>query len=191
RAGAVALALVLLTSFGFALFAPDASIRQDREMTNASPSWRYPLGTDDLGRDRFARLAIATAVSLLLAAGAATAAIAIAALAGGAAGYFGGWCDRCLKPAIDLMLSLPWFFLLVAARALLPLNTSPLETLAVTYALLALLGWAGPARVVRAGVRDLRNSEFVLRARADGSSESRIVWRQILPNLRPALAGQF
>jgi ABC-type dipeptide/oligopeptide/nickel transport system permease subunit len=61
----------------------------------------------------------------------------------------------------------------------------------VTYALLALLGWAGPARVVRAGVREFRNSEFVLGARALGVSETRILLRHILPNLRPVLLAQF
>lgn len=191
RFAALVLALLLGGSFFAVIFGGDSYARQRRDIPDATPSRQYPLGTDDLGRDRLTRLEYATAISLVLAAGSAAAAIAIAALAGGVAGYFGGWRDRCLKPTIDLMLSLPWFFLLIAARALLPLNAAPLTSLIVTYALLALLGWAAPARVVRAGVRDLRTSEFVLRARAEGASEWRIVLRQILPNLKPVLAGQF
>jgi ABC-type dipeptide/oligopeptide/nickel transport system permease subunit len=61
----------------------------------------------------------------------------------------------------------------------------------VTYSLLALLGWAAPARVVRAGVRGLRHSDFILQARAVGANEARVLLRHILPNLRPVLLAQF
>jgi peptide/nickel transport system permease protein len=173
-------------------FLPGASYsNQHRELTNASPSFRFLLGTDDLGRDRLVRLLYATRISLLLAAAAALGALVVAAVAGGAAGYLGGWFDRAVVRGIDLMLSLPWLFLLIAARALLPLNASPLTSLLVTYALLSLLGWAAPARVVRAGVRGFFDSDFVLQARAEGCRESRVLLRHILPNLRPALLAQF
>lgn len=188
---AVLLALLVAASFGLSLLPRFSYSAQHREDIDAGSSLRYPLGTDDLGRDRLARLLAATRVSLFLAAAAALGTLILAALAGGIAGYCGGWWDRSLTRAIDLMLSLPWLFLLLAARALLPLDASPLASLAVTYALLALLGWASPARVVRAGVREFRDSEFVMRARAEGSSEARILWRQVIPNLRPILLAQF
>jgi peptide/nickel transport system permease protein len=181
------LLLLLAASFVY----PSSYSDQQREFTNAAPCLRFPLGTDDLGRDRLGRLLYATRTSLLLAAAASLATTLFAALAGGIAGYTGGWLDACVVRGIDLMLSLPWLFLLLAARALLPLNASPAACLLVTYALLALLGWASPARVVRAGVRDLRHSEFVLEARAQGCREARILLRHILPNLRPILLAQF
>ena len=165
--------------------------RQNREFATAAPSARFPLGTDELGRDRLTRLLFATRISLLLSAAAAALAILLAFLVGGIAGYAGGWCDRCIVRALDLMLSLPWLFLLLAVRALLPLNVSPIDSLLVTYALLAALGWAAPARVVRAGVRKFRDSDFVLRARAEGSPEWRLLARHILPNLKPVLVAQF
>jgi ABC-type dipeptide/oligopeptide/nickel transport system permease subunit len=185
------LAVLVAVSFGASLVPKYSYSVQHREFTDAPPSLRFPLGTDDLGRDRMARLLYASRVSLLFAAAASFGALLLAALLGGAAGYWGGWVDRCLKRAIDLMLSLPWLFLLLAARAVLPLNASPITSLIVTYALLALLGWASPARVVRAGVRAFRDSEFVLQARAEGISEMRILVRQVLPNLRPILLAQF
>ena len=188
---AAVLAILVAASFGAGLFPNLSYSVQHREYTDAAPSLRFPLGTDDLGRDRLARLLYASRVSLLFAAAASLGALALAALLGGIAGYCGGWFDRGLMRAIDLMLSLPWLFLLLAARALLPLNASPITSLLVTYALLAMLGWASPARVVRAGVRGLRDSEFVLQARAEGSTEIRILWRQVLPNLRPILLAQF
>jgi len=186
---------LLCLMFAIALaadLAPGASYsRQFREFANAPPSARFPLGTDDLGRDRLMRLLHATGISLLLAPSAALASTLFAALAGGLAGYFGGWCDRLLVRIVDLMLSLPWLFLLLAVRALLPLNASPLTSLVVTYGLLAALGWASPARVVRAGARQLRESEFIFQARACGSGGIRLLWRQIVPNLRPVLLAQF
>jgi peptide/nickel transport system permease protein len=185
------LGLILAASLAVS-FIPGASYsRQDRQFAGAPPSARFLLGADDLGRDRLTRLLYATRISLLLAAAAAAAAIMAAFLMGGIAGYFGGWCDRTIVRALDLMLSLPWLFLLMAVRALLPLNVSPLGSLLVTYALLAGLGWASPARVVRAGVRSFRDSEFVLQARAEGCSEWRVLVRHVLPNLKPLLLAQF
>jgi peptide/nickel transport system permease protein len=184
----VVLALILIAS----LCVPGESYaQQHREATGAAPSLRFPLGTDDLGRDRLARLLYATRFSLLLAAAASSGAMALAFLVGGAAGYIGGWCDRAIVRVIDLMLSIPWLLLLLAVRALLPLNASPAVSLTVTYALLAALGWASPARVVRAGVRNFRNSDFVLLARAEGCTETRVLLRHVLPNLKPTLLAQF
>jgi peptide/nickel transport system permease protein len=191
KIAAAVLALVLAASIAVS-FIPGASYsRQNREFAGAGPSARFPLGADDLGRDRLTRLLYATRISLLLAASAAAVTIILAFLTGGIAGYFGGWCDRLIVRALDLILSLPWLFLLLAVRALLPLNVSPLCSLLVTYALLAALGWASPARVVRAGARSFRDSEFVLQARAEGCPEWRVLVRHVLPNLKPVLLAQF
>jgi peptide/nickel transport system permease protein len=187
KIAAVILGLILAAS----LLPGNSYAQQHRESASAAPSLRFPLGTDDLGRDRLARLLYATRFSLLLAAAASAGALVLAFLIGGAAGYCGGWCDRAIVRAIDLMLSIPWLLLLLAARALLPLNTSPAVSLTLTYVLLAALGWASPARVIRAGVRNFRNSEFVLQARAEGCRETRVLLRHILPNLKPTLAAQF
>ena len=188
---ALALGVMLAASFAMDLRPGASYSEQHREHTDAPPSRRFPLGTDHLGRDRLVRLLSATRISLLLAGAASLGAMLLAVAAGGMSGYLGGWPDRLLVRIIDLMLSLPWLFLLLVVRAALPLNASPIASLAVTYALLALLGWASPARVVRASVRSLRDSEFVLQARAMGCPGSRVFLRQILPNLRPILLAQF
>jgi peptide/nickel transport system permease protein len=185
------LALLLASSMASAFFQAESHTRQVRESPGASPSRAFPLGTDELGRDRLARLLFATRISLVLAPAAALLATLLAALAGGTAGYFGGWWDRCAVQAIDLMLSLPWLFLLLAARALLPLNAPPIASITITYGLLAALGWAGPARVIRAGVRRLRESDFALQATAEGCGEFRMLWRHVLPNLKAVLIAQL
>lgn len=164
---------------------------QFRDFPGGPMSWRFPLGTDALGRDRLARLLAATRISLLLAPAAALFSTVLATLIAGFAGYRGGWLDRLVVRGIDLMLSLPWIFLLIAARAMLPLNVSPAASLLVTFALLGVLGWAGPALVIRAGVRDLRDSDFMLQARACGCRGFRLLARQLAPNLKPVLVAQF
>jgi len=164
---------------------------QHREFIDAAPSFQFPLGTDDLGRDRLVRLLHATRISLLFAGAASLGATLVAALLGGIAGYAGGWFDRILVRVIDLLLALPSLFLLLATRAMMPLNASPISTLLVTYALMSLMGWLSPARVIRAGVRNSRDSEYVLQARAEGCTERRILLRHILPNLRPIMVAQF
>ena len=149
------------------------------------------LGTDELGRDRFSRALYGTRVSLLMAPAAALLSTLLATLVGGVAGYLGGGWERAAMAATDLFLSMPWLFLLLAVRAMLPLNVSPITSIAVTFVLLGLLGWAASARVLCAGARGLRNSDFVLQARACGLRGPRLLIIHVIPNLKPVLAAQF
>jgi peptide/nickel transport system permease protein len=185
------LGLAVAASIGGGFLAQHSYAEQSRETISAPPSARFWLGTDELGRDRFARLLYGTRVSLLLAPAAALLSTLIAALIGGAAGYLGGRWERLVTAGIDLFLSLPWLFLLLAVRALLPLNTSPVMSVMITFLLLGCLGWAAPARMIRAGTRTLRNSDFLVQASASGLSGWRLFWRHLLPNLRPILLAQF
>lgn len=187
--------LLLVAVFAAALLGPAISGRsyseQYRESAGEPPSARFPLGTDDLGRDRLARLIWGSAVSLALAPAAALLATFLGALAGALAGWRGGWIERALGFCADLFLSLPWLFLLIAVRALLPLDTPPAASLAVTFLLLAALGWAGPSRVFRACALAVRQSDFLLQARACGTAPWRILWKHLLPSLVPAARAQF
>ena len=171
--------------------APASYAYQFRDALDAAPSAEHLLGTDDLGRDRFSRLLYGTRVSLLLAPAAALLASLLAALIGGAAGFLGGWLESSVMAVTDLFLSLPWLFLLIAVRAFLPLNVSPITSVAITFALLGCLGWAAAARVICADARTLSGSDMVLLARASGSSGFRLLWRHIVPNLKPVLFAQF
>ncbi|HEV2445279.1 MAG TPA: ABC transporter permease [Candidatus Sulfopaludibacter sp.] len=190
KAALAILGVVTLASLAAGWLAPSYA-EQFRDAISAPPSPKFPLGTDELGRDRLARLLYGTRVSLLLAPAAALLSTLIAALLGGTAGYLGGRWERMVTAGIDLFLSLPWLFLLLAVRALMPLNTSPVASVMLTFLLLGCLGWASPARIVRAGTRALVNSDYLLQARASGVSPARLFWRHLLPNLRPVLAAQF
>jgi peptide/nickel transport system permease protein len=183
--------LVFVVSLLADFLAPASYPKQFRDTPNARPCRQFPLGTDELGRDRLSRLLHGTRISLLLAPTAALLSTFGAALIGGTAGYFGKWWERIAVSLTDLFLSLPWLFLLLTVRAMLPLNVPPLTSVIITFSLLGLLGWASSARVVRAGAKVLRDSELVLQASAAGCSKSRIFFVQILPNLRPVLSAQF
>jgi peptide/nickel transport system permease protein len=180
-----------LLAAGAGILAPHDYEAQFRKHANEPPSRLFPLGTDGLGRDRLARLLQASRVSLLCAPAAAFAATAGAAAVGLAAGYYGGLVNEIATGITDLFLSLPWLFVLLTLRAVLPLNLSSYASIAATFGMLAAIGWASGARVVRASVMALLESEPILHARSYGCSSRRILWIHLLPNLRPVLSAQF
>jgi peptide/nickel transport system permease protein len=182
---------VLMTALWPSLLTTASYDRQFRDFPSAPLSKRFPLGTDELGRDRLSRLLLGTRISLLAAPAAALLSTFLAALAGGMAGFLGGWYDRAAGIALDVMLSLPWLFLLIIVRAMLPLNIPATLSLLVTFGLIGLLGWPSAARVVRAGCRTLRHSDLVLQAKASGLTTARVLVKHVLPNVRPILVAQF
>ncbi|HET9183981.1 MAG TPA: ABC transporter permease [Candidatus Angelobacter sp.] len=189
-----ALAVLLcagLASIFASYVAPAGYEQQFRNEAQAGPSLHHPLGTDDLGRDRLARLIYGMRVSLFLAPLAALLSTIFAAVVGGIAGLCGGWVERCFMAATDLFLALPWLFLLITVRALLPLNMSPMASVIITFALLGMLGWAPAARVICAGAKQVLKSDFVWAARARGCGGLKLMRMHLLPGLRPALAAQF
>jgi ABC-type dipeptide/oligopeptide/nickel transport system permease subunit len=186
---------VLLVIVGVSLaanwLAPAGYAKQYREAAGAAPSHDHWLGTDEIGRDRFARVLYGTRISLLLAPAAALLSTLMAALVGGLGGYLGGRWARGAMAVTDLFLSLPWMFLLITVRALMPLNVSPLASVLVTFLMLGLLGWTSAARVLCSTAGSLRESDFVRQARASGIRGARLFWIHVLPNLKPVLYAQF
>lgn len=189
-------AILVLGLLGFSAFAagwlrPTGYAAQFRDAPAAAPSLRFPFGTDDLGRDLLARTLYGMRLSLLLAGWAALVATAVAALAGIAAGYAGGLFEHALEMVTSLLMALPWIFVLLLMRALMPLDMAPEQSAWVTFLLLALLGWAPAARVLAASARSLRGSAFSNRARAEGAGTWTLLWRHLLPNLHQLLWAQF
>ena len=191
RAALVLLGAILMVLVCADWIAPRPYQAQYRDDVSARPSRNFPLGTDAVGRDRLSRLLIGGRISLLLAPLAAGFAVTLALIAGLAAGCLGGWWERAATTLTDLCLSLPWLFLLLAARSMLPLNAPPAASILITFALLGLLGWAGPSRIVLAAVKRHLASEFVLAARSCGCRPWRIALVHVLPNLMPVAVAQF
>ncbi|HVI80421.1 MAG TPA: ABC transporter permease [Candidatus Acidoferrum sp.] len=191
NAACTALLLIVCLSLAANWVAPAGYAKQYREAADAPPSRAHWLGTDEIGRDRFARVLYGTRISLLLAPAAALLSTLLAALIGGLAGYLGGTWARVAMAVTDLFLSLPWLFLLITVRALMPLNVSPLISVLVTFTMLGLLGWTSAARVLCASAGSLRNADFVRQARASGIRGARLFWIHVVPNLKPVLNAQF
>src|SRR3954462_15781833 len=85
---------------------------------------------------------------------------------GAAAGFFGKWTDESVMRLTDLFLALPWLYLLLAVRAFLPLSITPTHAFFLIVAVIGLVGWARPARLVRGVVLSARERRFVVAARA-------------------------
>jgi len=191
KAAAFLLCAIFVTTVLAAFLVPSQYARQYRDIPNAAPSSAHPLGTDALGRDSLSRLLYGTRVSLLLAPAAALLATLIAAFLGSVAGLLGGWLERIILAATDLSLALPWLFLLLVVRALLPLDVSPLVSVTIAFLMTGLLGWQASVRVICAAARGVRDSDFLLLARSSGCTPSRLLWRHVAPNLRPLFYAQF
>jgi peptide/nickel transport system permease protein len=181
----------LIVAASVVLSRPSASYaRQDRDATLAAASISHPAGTDALGRDRLVRVAAAFLLSL---AGAivASALTTTAAAALGTLAAFGrssvGWIAMLV---CDVFLALPWMFLLMMVRSVLPLTTSPERSAAITFLVLAALGWPASARAVYRGAIQLKTSDWMLYARAAGLNNASVI-RHVIPNLFPLLVPQF
>jgi peptide/nickel transport system permease protein len=191
RAAAAMLGLIALVLLLSGVLAPHPYAQQFREAADAGASRQFPLGTDELGRDRLSRMMYGGRVSLACAPAAALVSGILALLLALAGGFGRRFAERAVTAAADLCLSLPWLFALLAARAALPLNTPPGATVAVTFGLLGALGWAGPCRILVAAVKRHRQSDFTLAAHAAGCARWRIAAVQVVPNLLPLTLAQF
>ncbi len=183
-AGLAAVSLVIV-------LAPGASYsRQDREQPFAAASAGHPAGTDALGRDRMVRVAAALLLSLVGASAAAALTTAAAAGVGALAAFATGAVRWLIVLFCDVLLALPWLFLLMMVRSALPMTTSPARSAAITFLVLAALGWPACARAVYRGVLELKNADWMLQARATGLRRSQLL-RHVTPNLLPLLLPQF
>jgi peptide/nickel transport system permease protein len=141
------------------------------------PSKEFWLGTDDLGRDIFVRIAYGSRISLLVGVVATAITVVIGVIVGLAAGFLGGIVDTLLARLIDVILSIPFLLVAVALVSI----TGP--SLLVTILVIGFFSWASVGRIVRGQVLSLREREFVEAARSLGSSNSRIMFVDILPNI--------
>lgn len=141
-----------------------------------SPGAGHLMGTDGLGRDVFSRMLYGARISLMVGFVAVGIATAIGIVLGAIAGFYRGWVDTVIMRIVDVMLSIPTFFLILAVIAFL---TPSIWNIMIV---IGLTSWMGVTRLVRAEFLSLRNREFVLAAQALGAKDARIIFTHLLPN---------
>ena len=183
---AVAGGIIVMCLFFIAVLAPLLSPFSpndiDRKEILEPPSLRHPLGTDDLGRDLLSRMIWGSRVSLAVGFVAVGIATCIGMILGAFSGYYGGWTDRIIMRFIDVMLSIPTFFLILAVIAFVGPNIWNIMIV------IGITSWMGVARLVRAEFLSIKEREYVLAAKALGVNDIRIIFRHIMINsLAPVL----
>lgn len=141
----------------------------------------YLLGTDINGRDVFSRILFGGRISMTIGFLALFVLFPIGLLYGGIAGYFGGKVDMLMMRFAEAVMSIPSFYLLIILASILPSGMTSVQRFMLIVVILALIGWAGFARVVRGMVLSIKNQEYVQAARSIGASRFRIIVKHILP----------
>ena len=187
-----------VTGFAFALFVlivlaailgpeivPYNPLTSDTAQALKPPSAHHWFGTDQLGRDVFSRVVVATRLDFFIAVASVVLVFLMGGLAGVAAGFFGGWTDRIVGRVADTIMAFPLFVLAMGIVAALG-NTVQNIVLAT-----AIVNFPLYARIARAEANIRREAGFVEAARLSGNSDWRILAFQILPNVFPLLVVQM
>jgi peptide/nickel transport system permease protein len=146
-----------------------------------APATLFLLGTDGFGRDQLSRLLYGARISLFAGPLGAALSVVFGLVLGGVAGFFGSWIDTLVMRAGELFLAVPWYYLLFAVRMALPLRIEPTEAFAMILGIVAVVGWARPARLIRGMVLSGKTREYVVAARALGASDLYMLRRHVVP----------
>jgi peptide/nickel transport system permease protein len=185
-----ALGIALLVLFTVcAVFAPWLAPQDPAQLDLTGrlmgPSWAHWFGTDELGRDILSRTLFGARISLIVAVSVVGLSLAVGIVVGGLAGFYGGWTDTVVNIYVtNAFMALPGILLAIAFVAFMG------PGLGNVILALAISGWVGYARLVRAQVMAVKEKEYVEAARALGASDLRIMGRHILPNILQPLIVQ-
>jgi peptide/nickel transport system permease protein len=189
--GGVVLIVLFLYAFGGSLFASEKYANyNDTSLSMQPPSVAHPFGTDAIGRDIMARTIYGGQISLIIGLFAVLIETICGILVGAFAGYYGGTLDSILMRITEAMLNIPEIFLLIVMAKFFSGRIPDMEIMGRTFSgsvvvIVVIIGatsWMYLARIVRAEFLSLKENDFVLAARATGTSNTEIIFRHILPN---------
>ncbi|MBA7677191.1 Dipeptide transport system permease protein DppC [subsurface metagenome] len=167
-----------LPPVGFTIQQSVYDLKTGEFVTSDTPgTWRHFLGTDDKGRDMLAMLVSGARVSLQVGLLATLIAILIGTIMGVASAYYGGLVDMALMRFTDVMMTFPFFLLLVFIIFIFG------PSLVFIILAIGITGWTGTARLVRSEALSLRTREFIMASKSLGASDARIVFRHLIPNV--------
>jgi oligopeptide transport system permease protein len=178
---AVGAGVFLLAACGVSALAPWLPGVQDPALQHLAlgatpPAWAHPFGTDDLGRDLFARVLYGGRLSMLVGFVGTLVSLCVGVTWGAVAGYAGGKVDEFMMRVVDVLYSLPYIFLVILLLVFFE------RSLVMLFVALGLVQWLTMARIVRGQVLSLKQQTFVEAARALGAGDARIVFRHLVPN---------
>jgi peptide/nickel transport system permease protein len=145
------------------------------------PATIYLWGADQFGRDVFGRILFGARISLTIGIFASLVALGLGMALGAVAGYYGGVVDDVVMRLVEVIATIPTLFLLLALRALFPLEIDPTAIFVILVTILGFISWGSIARVVRGMALSLREEEYVVAAKALGSRDVRVMVRHLLP----------
>lgn len=188
-AGMIVLILVTVFAFAGGFIAQYSNneidfmvIGQAAELGGPSIANGHYFGTDDLGRDLFARTVQGTQISLMVGVVGSLIAVVVGTLFGATAGYVGGMTDGLMMRVVDILMAVPYMFVLILFLVIFD------RSIAMLFIGIGLISWLEMARIVRGQTLSLRRKEFVEAARAIGVPGYKIIFRHILPNLLGVVA---
>ncbi len=147
-----------------------------------APSLRHLLGTDELGRDYFTRILHGGQISLRVGLFSVGVSLILGILFGGLSGYYGGWIDNILMRFAEIIYSFPFLPLAITLSAIIGTRVSPQNKMYMVMLIIGVLRFPGLARMIRGQILTLREQEFMQAATALGLSDTRKIFRHLIPN---------
>ncbi len=176
-AGLTVMGIIVAMALLAPLLSSHDPVRQDLSATLLGPSGSHPLGTDQLGRDVWARLLYGARVDLRVAFLAVLFPFCIGTVLGCLAGYYGRWIDTVIMRLVDVVVAFPFYVLIIALVFALGPGVRSI------YIAITMVGWVSYARIVRGEILVAKRQDYVAAAQSAGFSDLRVIARHLLPNV--------